>query len=105
MIRNSRLDPHAAVVTRKLLPIAGRSISSLIRTQGVGDLYRIFALAERDNLEFNLAYIPASFDEAPEELFDVEWMRKLYKIGYEAGKAGYPWEKSPPMYGDSKSTD
>lgn len=99
VIRNSRLDPHAAVVNRKLLPIAGRSISSLIRTQGVGDLYRIFALAERDNLDFNLAYIPASFDEAPEEVFDAEWMRKLFQLGYEAGKAGYPWKKSPPMYG------
>ena len=105
VIRNSRLDPHAAVVNRKLLPIAGRSISSLIRTQGVGDLYRIFALAERDNLDFNLAYIPASFDQAPEELFDVEWMRKLFQLGYEAGKAGFEWSKSPPMYGVSESTD
>lgn len=99
VLRNSRLDPHAAVVDRKLLPIAGRSISSLIRTQGVGDLYRIFALAERDNLDFNLAYIPASFDDVPKEAFDLEWMRKLYQLGYEAGKAGYNWKKTPPMYG------
>ena len=105
VIRNSRLDPHAAIVNRKLLPIAGRSISSLIRTQGVGDLYRIFALAERDNLDFNLAYIPASFDDVPQELFDLDWMRKLYQVGYEAGKAGYPWKKSPPMYGVGEGND
>lgn len=100
VIRNSRLDPHAAAVDRKLLPIAGRSISSLIRTQGVGDLYRIFALAERDNLDFNLAYIPASFEDVPQELFDVEWMGKLFQLGYEAGKAGFEWRKAPPMYGE-----
>ena len=105
VIRNSRLDPHAAVVDRKLLPIAGRSISSLIRTQGVGDLYRIFALAERDDLDFNLAYIPASFDEVPKEAFDVEWMRKLYRVGYEAGRTGYSWKQSPPLYGVDASTE
>jgi hypothetical protein len=105
VIRNSRLDPHAAIVNRKLLPIASRSISSLIRTQGIGDLYRIFALAERDDLDFNLAYIPAAFDDVPKEAFDLEWMRKLYQIGYEAGKAGYPWKTSPPMYGASEGND
>jgi predicted patatin/cPLA2 family phospholipase len=98
VIRNSRLDADAAVVHRKLLPIAHRSIASLIRTQGVGDLYRIFALAERDGLDFNLAFIPASFDEVPAELFDRAWMRKLYALGVEMGKGGYPWEKTPPAY-------
>jgi hypothetical protein len=103
VIRNSRLDPSAGIVNRKLLPIAGRSISALIRSQGVGDLYRIFALAERDNLDFNLAYIPATFEDIPDELFDSEWMKKLFALGYEMGKAGYPWAKAPPQYGKNKA--
>lgn len=98
IIRNSRLDPQAAVVNRKLLPIAERSISSLIRTQGIGDLYRIFALAERDGLGFNLAYIPQEFDEVPEEEFDPAYMRKLYDLAYELGKAGYEWHSAPPGF-------
>jgi predicted patatin/cPLA2 family phospholipase len=100
VIRNSRIDPYAANVNRKLMPIAGRSIGALIRSQGVGDLYRIFSMAERDGLEFNLAYIPASFDEVPEEAFDVEWMRELFQLGYEMGKDGYSWMPAPPQYGD-----
>ena len=100
VIRNSRIDPHAAHVDRKLMPIASRSIGALIRSQGVGDLYRIFSMAERDGLGFNLAYIPASFDEVPDEIFDVEWMRRLFNLGYEMGKNGYPWEESPPQYGE-----
>jgi len=98
VIRNSRVDPHAVNVNRKLLPIASRSIEALIRSQGVGDLYRIFSMAERDGLEFNLAYIPASFDEMPQELFDPVWMRKLFDLGYEMGKSGSPWKKKPPQY-------
>lgn len=98
VIRNSRIDPHAAIVNRKLMPIASRSIGALIRSQGVGDLYRIFALAERDELDFHLAYIPASFDRVPDELFDQHWMRELFDLGYEMGRAGYQWSKVPPQY-------
>ena len=83
-------------LARKLLPIAGRSISSLIRTQGVGDLYRIFALAERDNLDFNLAYIPADFTETPSGEFDRQYMKALFDTAYERASEGYPWEKMPP---------
>lgn len=102
VIRNSRLDPQAANVNRKLMPIASRSISSLIRSQGVGDLYRIFSMAERDGLNFHLAYIPASFEDIPDELFDPKWMRKLFDLGYEMGKAGYPWSTAPPQYGEEE---
>src|SRR5262245_27739412 len=52
VIRNSRLDPHWAQVERRTLSIAARAISSLIHTQGVGDLYRIFLTAQRDGLDF-----------------------------------------------------
>ena len=98
VIRNSRLDPEAAAVNRKLLPIAERTISSLIRTQGIGDLYRIFALAERDGLEFNLAFIPKEFDAIPTEMFDPVYMKKLYEMAYEMGKSGYQWYKAPPGF-------
>lgn len=98
VIRNSRLDPEAVAVNRKLLPIAERTISSLIRSQGIGDLYRIFALAERDGLEFNLAYIPKEFDAIPTEMFDPVYMKKLYELAYEMGKSGYQWYKAPPGF-------
>src|SRR5262245_61447954 len=48
VIRNARLDPDWAQVERRTLSIAGRAISSLIQTQGVGDLYRIYLTARRD---------------------------------------------------------
>ena len=98
VIRNSRLDPEGIAVNRKLLPIAERTISSLIRSQGIGDLYRIFALAERDGLEFNLAYIPKEFDAIPTEMFDPVYMKKLYELAYEMGKSGYQWYKAPPGF-------
>lgn len=60
--RDSRLDPEWAQTERRTFKIAARAIASLIQTQGVGDLYRIYLAAERDGLDFKLAYIPATFN-------------------------------------------
>lgn len=96
IIRNARLDPDWADTERQTLTIAGRAVSSLIQTQGTGDLYRIYAIAERDGVDFNLAYIPASFDVPLPEPFDRHYMEELFKLGYEQGRAGYQWQKEPP---------
>ncbi len=100
IIRNSRLDPKAATIQRRMIPILNRSMASLTRTQGVGDLFRIYALAERDGLDFNLAFIPESFDEQPTELFDSAWMGRLFDLGFEMAESGYPWLAAPPQFGD-----
>ena len=96
IIRNSRLEPMYEQLQNKLIPIAGRSIESVIRTQGIGDLYRIFLESCRDGLDFNLAYIPADFTEKSSEEFDPQYMRKLFELAYERASAGYAWEKMPP---------
>ena len=98
VIRNSFLGPDYQGINRSMLPIASRSIDSLIRTQGIGDLYQIYALCERDGNSFNLAYIPAEFTEKPKEGFDPVYMGKLYELGYQMAIKGYPWAKAPPGF-------
>jgi predicted acylesterase/phospholipase RssA len=104
VIRNARLDPDWAQIERKTFSIAKRAISSLIQTQSVGDLYRIYLEAERDGLDFNLAHIPASFRMPHVEQFNTEYMRALFKVGYDLAADGYPWEKTPPGYIATMST-
>ena len=96
VIRNSRLDPIHQQVRNKLFPIAERSLDSLVRTQGIGDLYRIYLQTCRDGLEFNLAYIPADFTQRSDGEFDRAYMQALFDLAYERSKAGYDWEKMPP---------
>jgi predicted patatin/cPLA2 family phospholipase len=98
IIRNAFLEPDYNGVLRNLMPIAGRSIDSLIRTQGIGDLYQIYALCKRDGNDFNLAHIPADFTEEPTEGFDPVYMTKLYERGYKMAVKGYPWGKTPPGF-------
>ena len=96
IIRNSRLDPEWAQVDRRTPTIAGRAIESLIQTQGIGDLYRIYATAQQDGLDYNLAYIPSSFNVPKKEDFDTAYMRQLFDLGYSMAAKGYPWQKVPP---------
>jgi predicted acylesterase/phospholipase RssA len=96
VIRNAFLDPNYLGVTPSLLPIASRSIDSLIRTQGIGDLYQIFVLSKRDGNNFNLAYIPSTFLDEPTEGFDPVYMGKLFELGRQESAAGYKWQNTPP---------
>jgi predicted patatin/cPLA2 family phospholipase len=98
VIRNSFLDPDYRGVKRNVLPIASRTIASLIRTQGIGDIYQIYALCKRDGNDFNLAYIPSDFTEESTEAFDPVYMGKLLERGYQMALEGYPWETAPPGF-------
>ena len=98
VIRNARLDADWAQVERQTLSIAGRSVASLIYSQGVGDLYRIYATAQRDGVDFNLTFIPPTFNAPHKEEFDNEYMRKLYAVGYDFAAKGTLWDKVPPGF-------
>jgi len=99
VIRNSFIGTTHQRVDRSVMPIASRSIDSLIRTQGIGDLYQIHALCRRDGNDFNLAYIPSSFTEVPAESFDPVYMSKLFDVGYELARVRYAWLDTPPGFG------
>ena len=105
IIRNARLDPQWASVERGTLTIAGRAISSLIQTQGVGDLYRIYLTAQHDGLDYNLAYIGADFNAEHKEDFDTAYMKALFEYGYQLARKGYPWHKTPPGLAAAKNPD
>lgn len=98
VIRNAKLDPQWASVERQTMSIAERAVSSLIHTQGIGDLCKVYMITQRDGVDFNLAYVPASFDAPHREEFDTEFMRALFQTSYDMAAKGYPWEKAPPGF-------
>jgi len=98
IIRNSKLSAEWQPVRRRSLNIAARAVATLIKTQGVGDLYRIYLGAQRDDLDYNLASIPDDFNHESDGAFDPVYMAALFQRGYEMAKAGYPWAKAPPGF-------
>jgi predicted acylesterase/phospholipase RssA len=98
VIRNARIDADKVSVRRRTVPIATRAISSTLQNMGIGDMFQIYVTSQRDGIAYNLAYIPSSFNVPHTKDFDPDFMRPLYKLGYDMAAAGFPWEKQPPGY-------
>lgn len=98
IIRNTHVNALWKPIDPGLLPIAGRSVSTLLKFHGVGDLYRMYTLTRRDGIEYNLAFIPGDFRDEAETAFDPSVMKKLYQLGYDMARSGYPWASYPPGF-------
>jgi Patatin-like phospholipase len=98
VLRNGRLFRPEENVKRQTLSIAAQAISTMTATSGVNDTYRMYVTTKRDGVGFNLAYIDNDFTLPYKGPFDQGYMRALYEYGYEKGKAGYHWHKTPPGY-------
>jgi len=98
VIRNARVGPEWETVEPRLIKIAGRSISSLIKYQGRGDLNRMYLQSRQYNVDFNLASIPETFTLREKEPFEQDYMAALFERGYELARAGYRWQKKPPDF-------
>jgi predicted patatin/cPLA2 family phospholipase len=96
VLRNGKVTPEYSTVKPKLASIVGKSISSLIKTQGIGDLYRMYANAQRDGIAFRAIWIPESFTMKEPAPFDPAYMKALFDLGYEMGRKGIPWAEQPP---------
>lgn len=97
VLRNTYMTPDWVAVEPSIVSLAGRSIGTLTKTQGLGDVFRAWAVAEYTGIDFNLCDIPESVHPAQsDQQFDPVYMTKLYEAGYEAGKSGQIWKKKPP---------
>ena len=96
VVRNGKVDPEYSSVEDTALAIAGRSLETLTKNQGIGDLIRMHAKAKAEGIDYNLAYIPRDFSAPHPAPFDRSYMRSLFERAFAMGRAGYAWAKSPP---------
>ena len=98
ILSTSYMSPIRQQVKRSVVDIGLRSLETLQAAAFSGDIYRLFAFAQKRGLDFNLAYIPADYKPHPKEFFDTEEMQRLFKRGYDDAVNGYKWHKTPPGY-------
>ena len=96
VIRNGRLTQDWDEVERRTASIATRAVATLTTNSGVGDLYRIYALAKRDGVRLQFAYIGDDFTQPHPAEFDRDYMIKLFDYGRAKARVGFPWRTAPP---------
>ena len=97
IIKNGKIAPEQEVVEAKTLSIVSRSISTLIKNQNLGELYRIHRMAEDGGADFNFVAVPPSFNVKSKQFFDPVYQTALFEEGRRLGSTGVPWAKRPPM--------
>jgi predicted acylesterase/phospholipase RssA len=92
-----KLFADPGTVERRVLKIAGDSISALLYAQARGDLYQLFALCLATGMNYHLAAVPQDVP-APAEAtsFDPAAMTALFEAGRAAAASGPPWRSTPP---------
>lgn len=101
LIRNGRLDANWSEVQRQTLGIVGRAIETMIFANGYNDTLRIYNIALRDHVDYNLAFIGTDFRHPLPAPFDRDYMRTLFDYGYDRARIGYDWAKAPALAGVS----
>ncbi|MFA5275888.1 MAG: patatin-like phospholipase family protein [Candidatus Omnitrophota bacterium] len=92
------MTPIRQQVRDNAIDIGLRALQTLQASAYSGDIYRLYAFAQRRDLDFNLAYIPSDFKPNPKEFFDIKEMQRLFNRGYDDALNGYKWHKTPPGY-------
>ena len=96
IIRNGFVRPEWQSMTPKLFPIAGRAISSLIKSQAYTELHLMYYEAQAAGIDFYFAHIPDDYQKQTEEQFNTAEMNRLFQRGYEQALNGDPWHRQPP---------
>ncbi len=97
VIINGRLEPSFRVVADTGLAIIGRSFTTASRSRSRAGLASTYAVARRNGIGFNLAYIdPDVPEEPPGKGFDTAYMRNLFEVGARAAQSGNLWRHDLP---------
>ena len=96
IVKNGKLTPEYEAVASNTLAISARSVFTITKSQSIGDINRIYGMAQRDGAEFRLASIPAGFNVPSTQIFDPVYMKALYAEGLKLGSRGDPWMRTPP---------
>jgi predicted acylesterase/phospholipase RssA len=92
LVRNTKLEPEFQPVPPSLLSIAERSIWTLMKSAGIGDIMAIENLARRDGWVLQRTAVPLEFDAVGGDFFDPDYMRALYEVGFERALNGTAFE-------------
>ena len=99
IIQNGRLVGDLDQVEPTLADIAAHSVSTMVRSNRLGDLYRMYTMIQRTEIGFNFVAIPDDDEPVSEEPFDPEEMKRLFELGIRMGRSGTAWRNVPPGIG------
>jgi hypothetical protein len=101
IVVNSGLQPEFQVVERSTPAILAQTVSMAIKADLRVLLDRAYVAAKNSGIGFNVATIPPGFNAPSRGAFDPDYMKALFKVGYDQGKSENPFAAEPPTFAGS----
>lgn len=96
VIQNSNVSLEYEPSSVRVVPIAWRAMMGLLTSKINTDVERIYFLANRDRIDFNMVSIPEEFRADRSSDFDPVYMKDLLELGRDVGRQGDFWFDKPP---------
>jgi hypothetical protein len=96
VIRNGRAKGEYMIMEPRTVPLGQHAMFQLTQSLGVGDLYRIYVRAQREQAGYHAAWIGTDFDAAWEGWDDPRYMHALFDYGCAQAVSGRVWHSEPP---------
>lgn len=94
-ILNGKLGPYFEVVKPSTLQIAVRAFATSVRSNTRNTLLASYEFIRRRGWEMSLAAIDDGFPNQAKPGFDTAYMRGLFEYGFERGRSGEMWLRTP----------
>jgi hypothetical protein len=98
IIRNGRFARPEANIERQMVAIAKEALATMTTSSGVNDTYRMYLIAQRDGVSYNLTSIDDDFTVPYKGPFDRDYMRALFDYGSNKIRERSVWQNFPPGY-------
>ncbi|KAA3450313.1 alpha/beta hydrolase [Mesorhizobium sp. SARCC-RB16n] len=95
VIVNNALMPEFAATPDKTLSVIARAYTIFVKSQTQSALTALYNYSKLTGAHFHLASIDAQVPYSMSDPFNTNYMRTVYKLGYDEGAAGTVWKTSP----------
>ena len=95
LILNGKLHPDFEVVKPGSVSIMARALNTILYAQDRKSIINSFNYAKELGLQFHMSSIGADFEEEAEEIFDPQYMSKLYNYARRRGRGNTHWRSNP----------
>lgn len=97
-IINQSFTPTYQPTGMDVFDIGNKALDTALANGILGDMARLYVNAQRSSSDFHATWIPQTFTPLPNELFDVNYMRELFTLGYECAQREHVWHTTPPHF-------
>jgi hypothetical protein len=97
VIHNNRIQPEPEATDVTLVGIGGRSMSTIIKSQGTVNILEAYQAAQLNRAQFRATWIGADFTLPYVGPFDQAYMQALFAYGERRALDGKVWSTLPPQ--------